>query len=188
MKFILASKSPRRKEILEKGNFKFKIIPSNIDELSVSLVKVKPEEYCMKLATLKAKYISNQYIDYTIIGADTIVVIHDTILNKPSNSAEAQKMLKMLSDDTHQVITGVSLQNQKLNINHTFFEVSNVTFYKLDNNEINDYILDYKPFDKAGSYGIQDASSLFVKRIEGSYDNIMGFPLSHFNQLIKKIK
>ena len=188
MKFILASKSPRRKEILEKGNFTFKIIPSNIDELSIASTKLKPINYCTKFAELKAKDIAGKYSDYTIIGADTIVVIHDTILNKPSNAVEAKKMLKMLSGDMHQVITGVSLQSQNLSINYTFFEVSNVTFYKLDDIEIKHYISVYKPFDKAGCYGIQDASSLFVKKIEGSYDNIMGFPLSQFNQLLKKIK
>ena len=187
MKLILASKSPRRKEILEKGKFDFKIIPSNIDESIIS-TKLVPTDYCVKLAELKAKDISNKHMSHTVIGADTIVVINQIILNKPADAIEAKKMLKMLSGKVHQVITGVSLQNQELSINRTFFQISKVTFYELNDIEIDSYIKSYRPFDKAGSYGIQDGSALFIRKIEGSYDNIMGFPLSKFHQLVKKIK
>ena len=119
MKFILASKSPRRKEILNKINFKFKIVPSTIDESQVS-TKMNPIDYCTKLAELKAQDVSNQYHDYTVIGADTIVVIKNTILNKPNNYNEAFDMLKTLSNNTHEVITGVALKNRFLNINYRF--------------------------------------------------------------------
>ena len=186
MKFILASKSPRRRDILKKGNFIFEVVPSKFDESKISK-RLNPQEYCMQLARSKAKDILGKYDNYTIIGADTIVVIDNLILNKPKNISEAKNMLKLLSDREHQVITGVSLQNRTLNIDYTFFDISKVTFYKLSNFEINKYILDCSPLDKAGSYGIQDGSCLFVKEIKGSYDNIVGFPISKFYQVLKKI-
>ena len=186
MKFILASKSPRRRDILKKGNFIFKVVPSKFDESKIS-TRLNPREYCMKLARSKAQDILGKYDNYTIIGADTIVVIDNLILNKPKNISEAKNMLRLLSNREHQVITGVSLQNSILNIDHTFFDISKVTFYKLSNSEIDKYILDYNPLDKAGSYGIQDGSCLFIKAIKGSYDNIVGFPISKFYQVLKEI-
>ena len=185
MKFILASRSPRRKEILNKINLKFKIVPSTIDESKIN-TKTNPINYCTKLAELKARDISNQYYDYTVIGADTIVVIKDIILNKPNNYNEAFNMLRLLSNNTHQVITGVTLQNKSLNIDCTFHDITNVTFYELSDNEISEYINNYNPLDKSGSYGIQDGSALFVKKIIGSYDNVVGFPISKFHQILKK--
>ena len=187
MKFILASKSPRRKEILNKLNFNFKVIPSNIDESNID-IKINPIDYCMQLAELKAHAISLKYSDHTIIGADTIVVIKNTILNKPKNFQEAFNMLKKLSDNTHQVITGVSIQNKALNIKFTFHDKTDVTFYQLTDNEITEYIKNYNPMDKSGSYGIQDGSAIFVKKIIGSYDNIVGFPISKFYHFLKKLK
>lgn len=186
MKFILASKSPRRIEILKKSDFKFKVIPSKIDESVVS-TKLKPENYCMKLAELKSNDISRKNPEYTVIGADTIVFINDKILNKPANISEAKRMLTLLSGKKHKVLTGVSLQNQKLNINSTFFDVSEVKFYSLTDSEIDNYISRYNPLDKAGSYGIQDGSAIFIDKINGSYDNIMGFPISKFYQVLKSI-
>ena len=186
MKFILASKSPRRIEILKKADFKFKVIPSKIDESIVS-TDLNPENYCMELAKLKSSDISKKYPNYTVIGADTIVFINDKILNKPLNIFEAKKMLKLLSGNTHKVLTGVSLQNQISNINSTFFDVSEVKFYPINDLEIDNYISNYNPLDKAGSYGIQDGSSIFIDKIQGSYDNIMGFPISKFYQSLKLI-
>tara|TARA_B100000945_G_scaffold49949_1_gene35565 strand:+ start:891 stop:1451 length:561 start_codon:yes stop_codon:yes gene_type:complete len=186
MKFILASKSSRRIEILKKTDFKFKVIPSKIDE-SVISTKLKPENYCMKLAELKSNNISKKNPKYTVIGADTIVFINNKILNKPSNISEAKKMLTLLSGKTHKVLTGVSLQNQSLNINSVFFDVSEVKFYPLTNSEINNYIARHNPLDKAGSYGIQDGSAIFIDKINGSYDNIVGFPISKFYQILKTI-
>ena len=186
MKFILASQSPRRKEILNKANLDFKVIPSKIDESKIDIL-LKPTDYCIKLAELKAIDVSKQYNNFTVIGADTIVVVNNKILNKPADYNEAFNMLKMLSNNTHQVITGVSLQNRSLGINHNFYDKTEVTFYKLDDNEIKRYIKNYNPMDKSGSYGIQDGSALFVHKIVGSYDNIVGFPISKFYQYLKQI-
>ena len=185
MKFILASKSPRRKKILKKMNLDFKIIESNIDE-SVLTINMNPYRYSIELAELKAKNISIKNPNYTVIGADTIVSINKQILNKPKDFKEAKAMLDLLNGNIHEVITGVSLKNKSLNINESFYDVSFVSFYKLTNNEIINYINNYKPFDKAGSYGIQGYAGLFIKDIKGSYDNIVGFPISKFYQVIKK--
>tara|TARA_B100000686_G_C16187630_1_gene664142 strand:- start:50 stop:622 length:573 start_codon:yes stop_codon:yes gene_type:complete len=187
MKFILASKSPRRKEILNKLNLKFRVIPSNVDESSIDTT-INPIDYCMQLAELKSSNISLKYSNDTIIGADTIVVIKNKILNKPKNFSEAFNMLKKLSGNTHQVITGVSIQNKTLNIKLTFYDQTEVTFYKLTDIEITEYIKSYNPMDKSGSYGIQDGSAIFVKKIIGSYDNIVGFPISKFYHFLKKLK
>ena len=187
MKFILASKSPRRKEILNKLNLKFRVIPSKLDESSIDTT-INPIDYCMQLAELKAADISLQYSNDTIIGADTIVVIKNTILNKPKNFKEAFSMLKKLSGNTHQVMTGVSIQNKALRIKFTFYDKTDVTFYKLTDNEITKYIKKYNPIDKSGSYGIQDGSAIFVKKIIGSYDNIVGFPISKFYHFLKELE
>ena len=185
MKFILASKSTRRKEILKKMGLKFKIIDAQIDE-SIIPQNIDHYEYSIRLAKLKVTDISKKNPNYTVIGADTIVSINNKILNKPKNCEEAKEMLNLLSNNIHQVITGVSFKNQSLDINENFHDVSFVSFYKLSDNEINYYINNYKPFDKAGSYGIQDYAGLFVKNIKGSYDNIVGFPSSKFYQILKK--
>jgi len=185
MKFILASKSPRRKKILEKINLKFKIIDSKIDE-SIIPKNINPIEYSMKLARLKTTNISKENPNHTVIGADTIVLINNQILNKPKNYQEAKEMLTLLSNKTHEVITGVSLENKSLNIDEIFYDSTFVSFQKLNSNEINYYIDNYKPFDKAGSYGIQGYGGLFVKSINGSYYNIVGFPISKFYQILKK--
>ena len=95
-------------------------------------------------------------------------------------------MLELLSNRTHKVITGVSLKNKFLNIDENFYDLTLVTFYKLSDREINYYIDFYKPFDKAGSYGIQDYGSLFIKEIKGSYDTVVGFPISKFYQILKQ--
>tara|TARA_B100000029_G_scaffold370869_1_gene364754 strand:- start:104 stop:667 length:564 start_codon:yes stop_codon:yes gene_type:complete len=185
MKFILASQSPRRKEILKKMNLDFEVLNAKIDESIISK-NIEPHKYSMKLAELKSEGISNRNPDKTVIGADTIVSIDDQILNKPRNIDESRQMLHLLSNRTHDVITGVSLKNKFLNIDENFYDLTLVTFYKLSDREINYYIDFYKPFDKAGSYGIQDYGSLFIKEIKGSYDNVVGFPVSKFYQILKQ--
>ena len=186
MRYILASKSPRRAELLKGIGLNFKIIPSNVDESIVS-TNLKPEDYCVKLAQLKSNDISSKYLDFTIIGADTIVYVNEKILNKPKNFIEASKMLNLLSNNTHQVFTGVSIKNINLDIEINFYEKTEVTFNKISENEISKYINDFRPFDKAGGYGIQDGSKVFIQKINGSYENIIGFPIAKFYQLTKDI-
>ena len=186
MKIILASKSPRRKKILQRFNLAFKVIDSKFDESIVSKM-TDPHNYCSIMASMKADSVSKKFRDELIIGADTIVVINKTIIEKPKDKSEAFRILKKLSGTSHSVLTGVCLKSIKHKINRTFIQQTKVVFRNLEDNEINFYIDNHNPYDKAGSYGIQDASSVFVKHIEGCYDNVVGLPLSKLNQELKKL-
>ena len=186
MKLILASSSPRRKVLLQRLNYPFEIILPDLDE-SILALDLNPQEYCISLAEMKTNDISEQYPHALVIGADTIVVLENQILNKPDDSAQAENMLSMLSGKTHLVYTGVCLKSKGKNIQHTFIEVTMVTFRKLAKQDILHYINTYPPFDKSGSYGIQDWSAVFVKNIHGCYDNVAGFPLSKFYQELKNL-
>ena len=115
------------------------------------------------------------------------MVIGEEILGKPTSKKIATKMLEELSGKTHQVYTGVCLKCEKNKINHTFAEFTSVTFHDLNQEDILHYVENYPPYDKAGSYGIQDWSAVFVKEIKGCYDNVVGFPLSRFYQELKKL-
>ena len=187
MDIILASKSQRRIELLKKINLKFKSIDSKLDELSIQKKHDNPKIYCSKLAFKKAKIVSSKSKESLVIGADTIVYNNRRILEKPINKKEAIEHLKSLSNNTHKVYTAVHILNKSKNINKSFIEETKVTFYNLEKKEINYYIDCYKPYDKAGSYGIQDWSSIFVKKIEGCFYNVVGFPLPKFYKLFTKI-
>ena len=175
---VLASGSPRRKQLLEQIDLEFLVIPSQVHEdfdLDLS-----PEKFVEHYAKEKAKDIAKAHPDKWIIGADTIVVFNAEILGKPKDREDSFRMLKMLSGNTHQVFTGVSIQQSKMQVSDTFHEYTNVTFNTLDDIVISYYIDTYKPFDKAGSYGIQDWFSVCVNHIDGCFYNVMGFPLSMF--------
>jgi septum formation protein len=146
-----------------------------------------PETYCTALAELKANDISQHYPNNLVIGSDTIVVLDDQIMGKPEDKAMAQNMLETLSGRTHYVYTGVCLKWAERNIHHLFAEITTVTFRKLSERDINHYIESCPPYDKAGSYGIQDWSAVFVKEIKGCYDNVVGFPISRFYEELKKL-
>ena len=186
MNVILASTSPRRQMLLNRLAITFDIIPPNVDE-SIVIPEGNPETYCISLAKLKANDISQHYPGHYIIAADTTVVIDDEFLGKPIDKHIAQKMLEKLSNKTHQVYTGVVIQCIDKNISHSFAELTSVEFRNLNINDITYYIQNYHPYDKAGSYGVQDWSSIFVKEIRGCYDNVVGFPLSRFYHEIKKL-
>ena len=185
MKIVLASSSPRRKEILSRLKIPFIVDYKNVIEPTYNSSDISPINYCKKLSRVKAKSIAPKYNDTLIIGADTIVLLNKDVLGKPSNKKEAYKTLMHLSGKTHKVITGVTIIYN--NIIHTFSEITLVKFFKLEKSEILKYINTDCPYDKAGSYGIQDYSAIFVKEINGSYDNVVGFPLSRFNNELKKI-
>lgn len=182
MSIILASKSPRRKELLSYITKNFEIIDSKTDEKFDSQTKI--EKIPETLAFNKVFAIRANHLDDTIIAADTIVVIDDKILNKPKTKQEAVEMLKMLSNRTHKVITGVCVTHK--NKTHLFHCVTKVTFYPLSDKQIDDYIATGSPFDKAGGYGIQDQGALFVKKINGDYYNVMGLPIAKLNHILSK--
>ena len=186
MKFILASSSPRRRELLLRLQTPFDIILPDVDE-SIIPPDGSPETYCTALAELKANDISQHYPNNLVIGSDTIVVLDDQIMGKPDDKAQAQKMLESLSGRTHHVYTGVCLKWAERNIHHLFAEITMVTFWELEERDINHYIESCPPYDKAGSYGIQDWSAVFVQEIKGCYDNVVGFPISRFYEELKKL-
>ena len=174
-RIILASKSPRRMDILKKINLDFKVIPSNIIE---DFDKTNPSTLVQTCAFEKAKKVSGENLNNFVIGADTVVVLDKKIMGKPRNINESREMLGMLSGKTHKVFTGVSIQNINKNINELFYSKTDVELYKMSDSVIDYYIKNYKPSDKAGSYGIQDWFSSQIKKINGCYYNVMGLPLS----------
>ena len=182
---ILASESPRRQALLRQIGLDFAVKISGIDEdISIDL---PPNQLAEHLARKKAYAVAVDYSNQLVIGADTIVVFDGQIFGKPKDHEESFNMLSTLSGNTHQVITGVTLKLLDKNIDDTFHEATNVTFNTLSERDINYYIKTYNPFDKAGSYGIQDWFAVFVKHIDGCFYNVMGLPLANFWEHINKL-
>lgn len=173
---ILASKSPRRSELLKLIGLSFKVIPGEIDERS--LYDPIPDHHVQRLAAKKARQVGETQENAIIIGADTIVVIDGDILGKPENDTEARNMLKKLSGQTHEVFTGFALLDRPGDHILTSYDRTSVTFRDLSDGEIEQYIQTGSPLDKAGAYGIQDQSAIFVKKIEGCFYNVVGLPLT----------
>jgi septum formation protein len=174
-RLILASTSPRRRDLLEQTGLEFAVIPSNLAEDSIPLSS--PESYVKRLAEAKAKEISQRHRDSWVIGADTIVISNNTILGKPESRSDALKMLRSLSGKTHQVLTGYCICCTS--IGRLFSETikTDVCFKTLTELQIEWYLNSGEPFDKAGAYGIQGIGAFLVKHIHGSYTNVVGLPV-----------
>ncbi len=186
-KIILASSSPRRSGILKKMKLDFDVIPSEYDEphnqTAFSYDFVENLAYNKALDVAKKLHTENK--SHFVIGADTIVVIDNQILGKPKNYQEAEQMLKHLSGKTHFVVTGVAVinsQNLEYNIKS---DTTYVTFEELTDSQIKYYIDNYKPFDKAGSYGIQELPEGYVKSVDGDLDNVIGLPSKVVKELLQ---
>ena len=177
---ILASQSPRRKELLSLIADNFEIIPADIDESLPENTDVFSAAEI--LATKKAEYIAKDNPDKLVIGCDTVVICEGKILGKPKNEADAFEMLSLLSGKAHKVLSGVCLcKNGKA---RSFTQSSDVYFYLLTEAEINEYIATRDPFDKAGSYGIQTQGYFMVEKIDGDYNNIVGLPIARLRREI----
>lgn len=183
MVVILASSSPRRKELLKKSISSFDIIPADIDESVRD--RETPQKYVARMAEEKALAIAQKYPDDIVIGCDTTVVLGNSIMGKPQNDTEARLMLKRLSQLTHQVLTSIYIKTPNKIYRKT--EVVQVTFYKLEEIDIEMYIQTGEHRDKAGAYGIQGQGALFVKEIKGDYYSIVGFPLGYVHQVMKEV-
>lgn len=183
MNIILASGSPRRKEILENANLKFSIITSDIDERIFE--NEEPIQLVLRLAFEKCMSVAQNNPSDLVIGADTIVVLDNEILGKPKNEEEAFNMLSKLSNREHQVITGMSIVNLENEKKIVDYAISNVKFKKLTDQDIKDYISTKECLDKAGSYGIQGYGALLVEEIKGDYFNIVGLPISKLSDILK---
>lgn len=183
MNIILASGSPRRREILANTNAKFDVLTSDVDEKIFKFEE--PTPLVLRLAFEKCMDIAINNPESLVIGADTIVVLDNEILGKPKNEDEAFDMLSKLSNREHQVITGMSIVNIENNKKIVDYTISNVKFKNLTDQDIRDYISTGECLDKAGSYGIQGYGALLVKEIQGDYFNIVGLPISKLSDILK---
>jgi len=186
-KIILASKSPRRKILLEQMGLEFLVIASDFDESA--LHNENPSQYVTELARGKAEFIANS-IDYDaiVIGSDTTVYFGGKYLNKPDDEQHAKEMLRKLSDNWHSVFSGICVINTKTKNIRTDYSETKVKFRELSDDEINAYVESGSPLDKAGAYGIQDDfGAVFVEKIEGDFYNVVGLPLVKLFQLLKSI-
>ena len=177
---ILASNSPRRQALFRAIGLDFSVHLHDIEEVFFSFLA--PHEIVTSLAFQKAQSVAQAFEHGCIVSADTIVVLGNTILGKPEHEADAEQMLLQLSGKTHQVFTGYTVYLKPEDKHLSEFEQTSVTFHQLTREEIRSYIATKSPLDKAGSYGIQDAGAVFVKKIDGCFYNVMGFPLAHFYQ------
>lgn len=176
---ILASGSPRRRELMTRAGFEFVVQTSNAAETYSE--DMHPEQIAPHLARLKAQAVADslpadELAEDIVVGADTIVALGETVYGKPRDAQDARRMLKELSGKTHQVITGVCLiAGSEI---QTFAEVTDVTFRQLTDDEINAYVAGGEPMDKAGAYGIQGEGGKLVDHIDGDFDNVVGLPIS----------
>lgn len=182
MKLILASGSPRRKQLLSQLDVPFEIKVADIDE------QINPnnplKEEIEKLSFLKAHEVFKDNEDAVVIGADTIVTIDDKVLGKPRSKEEAKEMLNLLQDNKHTVITAVTIMDKEHH--DTFSVLSDVYFYPMSEMEIDEYIKTEEPMDKAGAYAIQGIGSKFIKKIDGDYYAIMGFPIGEVYRKLQR--
>lgn len=184
MRLILASNSPRRRELLRSAGIDFEVCPSNAQELR--LEGEAPEDFVRRVACEKALDVAGRFPPGRIVlGADTIVVSQGRILGKPSSPEEAQRFLRLLSGVTHQVITGICVVRSPNEIAAAEREVTRVTFRRLEEDEIAQYVHSGEPMDKAGAYGIQGLASKFVPRIEGCYFNVVGLPVARVWEILR---
>lgn len=187
---ILASASPRRAELLTQAKIPFTALPSNAEE---NLSADTPEELVEQLSFIKANDVYNkikkEYKDILVIGADTIVYYDGEVLGKPADEAEAFDMLKLLSDRTHSVYTGISIIFKKDGEKRTILlhDKTDVTFYPINDFELKEYIATKDPLDKAGAYGIQGPFAIHIKEIKGDYNNVVGLPIAKLYQALKTL-
>ncbi len=182
---ILASSSPRRKYLLEQAGLIFDVIPSTVDEKN--MIADSPEDHARRLAEIKAGAVARHYPNAHVIGADTIVVIEDMILGKPASKAEASDMLKRLSGRTHVVLTGYAVRCNRSSYLYSETISTSVRFKSLTDREIEWYLKTKEPFDKAGGYAIQGKGAFMVRRITGSYTNVVGLPMSEIIDCLARI-
>jgi septum formation protein len=183
MRLILASSSPRRRELLTQAGLSFDVIPAHIDE--TRRASENPTAYVQRLALEKAQTIHTLHPGAFVLGADTTVEIDGHALEKPSDRADAERMLRVLSGRTHHVHTGLALLST--GGKRTHLETTSVTFSSIDEAELRHYLETGEPYDKAGAYGIQGYAARWIPRIDGDYFNVMGLPLAATVRLLKDL-
>ncbi len=185
-RIILASASPRRRELLHQIGLEPEIIPSTVEE---TITSTEPDLVVMELSQQKAEDVASAYrgTDAFVIGADTVVAFNGKILGKPHSTEEAFEMLKDLQGNTHQVYTGVTIINCENGRKETFAERTEVLVYPMEDEEIRAYIATKDPMDKAGAYGIQGQFAAHIQGIHGDYNNVVGLPVGRVYQWLKKM-
>ena len=181
---ILASASPRRKQLLENFAFKFEVVPSDYEEDLNSVIE--PHELAKAISLGKAEAVAAKRKNVIVIAADTFIVLGSQILGKPHTQKRAREMLETISGKTHSVITGFSIIDKGNNKTLSKSVETKVHIKKLTLSEIDAYVQSKEPLDKAGAYAIQSLGSVFVKKIEGDYFNVIGLPMSALSQALKK--
>ena len=181
---ILASASPRRRELLQQIGLEPKVMPSDVNEEEIEAAS--PAETVEKLALKKAGVVAETVRDGLVIGGDTLVVMRNRILGKPQHEGEAEEMLHLLSGNCHLVMSGLAIVDAETGCCRFTHDTTKVFFRKLSEAEIKGYIRSGEPFDKAGAYGIQGLGALLVERIEGCYFNVVGLPIAHLVSLLKQ--
>jgi len=174
--FILASGSPRRRELLSSGGYRFRVLPAGVDEYE-GLDGRSPSEYVIANATLKAGTIADRHPGALVLGADTTVFLDSEILNKPENMVVARRMIQRLAGRAHTVYTGFMLLWKNGDLEAAHAVSSRVIFKPLEPAEIDRYFSVVNPLDKAGAYGIQEGKEIIIDHFEGSFSNIMGLPM-----------
>jgi septum formation protein len=182
-KIILASNSPRRRELLAQIGLSFTVAPADVDERV--LPGEPPEAYADRVALDKARAAAQRAGEGIVIAADTIVVVGDSILGKPSDAADARRMLSELSGRGHEVITSLAVMDAATGRSAVRTSATRVWFRDLSDREIAAYVATGEPLDKAGAYGIQERGALLVERIEGCYSNVVGLPLSLLGEMLR---
>jgi septum formation protein len=184
IQFILASASPRRKELLEKAGYVFRVEPSQVDEEAFDTDGVNSEQHCQILALAKAKDVAGRFADMPVLGSDTVVDYDGQIIGKPVDAADAERITRILFSKPHKVITGVALVWKKKGIEIVQADTTIVYPRKLTEQQIQEHIAGGLWEGKAGAYGIQETGDEFVDRIEGSFTNVMGLPMERVEALL----
>lgn len=184
-KIVLASTSPRRKELMTDLGIDFEVVEPISDETSID---PDPRNRVIENAEAKARSVMDRYLDALIIGADTVVYLDGVFLGKPVDSADARRMLSMLSGKTHRVYTGVAVIETRNGSIVSGVEETKVSFRQLSPEEIDDYVASDESFDKAGAYGIQGMASIFVDAVDGSWSNVVGLPLELVSGFLTKFQ
>lgn len=186
-RMILASASPRRKELLEQAGVEFEIIPAVGEEV---ITDCRPQQAVLGLSAQKAAEVAAKVQgDAIVLGADTVVAFGGRILGKPKDEADAKQMLSMLSGNTHSVYTGVSIVVKQSGESrpYSFYEETEVTMYPLTEEQIISYIRSGEPMDKAGAYGIQGKGAVFIEKIQGDYNNVVGLPIARVFRTLEEV-
>jgi septum formation protein len=184
VKFILASSSPRRRELLASIGLAFDVIPSHVPE--VHQRGEAPEEYVGRLSRDKASAIAAEHPDRWVIAADTTVLFGDTLLEKPVDTEDAVRMLHVIAGQTHTVYTGITLQHVGRGYHETRVSESEVRMLPLSEDEVRWYVATGEPMDKAGAYAVQGIGSMFIESVHGSFTNVVGLPLATLYQMLRR--